>query len=52
MVKPEVKVIKLNSYDTMATSSPCGSDTVYCTGNCAPVQGFCTECMNDCHELD
>ena len=50
MKKPEIEVIKLNDYDIMALAS-CPSDS-YCTGNCAPVQGYCTECMNDCTGLD
>jgi len=52
MKKPVFEVVRLNGYDSMATSSTCPEDTIYCTGNCAPVQGYCTECMNDCVPLD
>lgn len=50
MKKPEVEVIKLSDYDVLATISCEGNS--YCEGNCAPVQGFCTECLNDCTSLD
>lgn len=56
MKRPEVEVIRLNGHDVMTeNSSSCGANCAsdgYCTPNCAPVQGYCTECLNDCTPLD
>lgn len=56
MKKPVFEVVRLNGYDSMATYS-CSSNEecpkdAYCTRNCNPVQGYCTECMDDCIPLD
>jgi hypothetical protein len=58
MKRPEVEVIRLNGHDIMTGTScteDCGANCWkdgYCAPNCNPVQGYCTECMDDCISLD
>lgn len=51
MTKPELEVIRFNGFSDLATNSSCPSNQ-NCTSHCDPVQGFCSECMDDCSGID